>query len=46
MGQWAAIGSSVATIAATTVAHLGLLFPSLYIRRGYAIIRGMQDQSY
>jgi hypothetical protein len=29
-----------------TVAHLGLEFIDLYIRRGDAIIRGRQDQSY
>jgi hypothetical protein len=29
-----------------TVARLALGFLDLYIRRGYAIIRGRQDQSY
>jgi hypothetical protein len=34
------------TVAVTTVAHVCLGFSDLYIRRGYAIIRGRQDQSY
>jgi hypothetical protein len=31
---------------AATIAHLGLGFRDLYIRRGYAIIRGRQNKSY
>jgi hypothetical protein len=29
-----------------TVAHIGLGFHNLYIRRDYVIIRGRQDKSY
>jgi hypothetical protein len=35
-----------ATVAAATIARLGLWLPDLYIRRGYAIIRDRQDQGY
>jgi hypothetical protein len=36
----------LATVAVATVARLGLRFPDLYIRSGYAIIRRRQDQSW
>jgi hypothetical protein len=44
MGWGATVGARYCST--TAVAHLGFGFPYLYIRRCYAIIRGMQDQSY